>query len=500
MIRARIRATGMIRGMIPTIVGIALLMTAMPARAYDPATTHAGLTEQAVLASELHRVLAHRLSRPLGLFEPIVLNRADLDPTAARLIGGRLDALDPAGGYRPGADGAAPALGWVVAGAVIAETPAERAQNLFFDPSRGSGLSQAGGAFQIGHDLRMLFAEGGGLRGAATGTTFNLTGRPSPEWLVAPDNDVGLPAFYAQLEQATVAERPGPRGTALARALLALGGTLAVLEDAGDPAHVRNDFRGAYLADGGSSLFDRGSPFERYVAETFGQAGVPAAATPVNRPTVMAYITAADRQGLADRTQRRFFSDGTLPEPVTVDRLTTGVEVMRDARESLPYALPSLPHLNLTGMGNIHYAYASAEEGLPAAQRRRLLAYLRVPGRVRFFLDRAVYRDSARALLPEIGAYAAGLVDHLFRADIHLEVNAGAVAVSVTGARGAVRKGEVRLYFEDASGRRSAFAALPASATPSTFTIPAGARRIAAALRGEDDAGELVAVAEQPVL
>ena len=500
MIRARIGLAGMIRGMIRMSAAAALLLTAMPAHAYDPATTHAGLTEQAVLASDLHRVLAHRLSRPLGLFEPIVLNRADLEPTVARLIGGRLDALDPSGGYRPGADGAAPALAWVVAGAVIAGTPAERAQNFFFDPSRGSGLSQAGGAFQIGHDLRMLFAEGGGLRGAATGTTFNLTGRPSPEWLMAPDNDVGLKAFYDGLEQATIGERPGPRGTALARALLALGGTLAVLEDAGDPAHVRNDFLGAYLAGGGSSLFDRGSPFERYVAETFGQAGVPAAATPVSRPTVLAYITAADRQGLADRTQRRFFSDGTLPEPVVVDRLTTGAEVMHDARESLPYALPSVPHLDLVGLGDVHYAYAKAEQGAPAANKRRLLAYRRVPGRVRFFLDRAVYHDSARALLPEIGAYAAGLVDHLFRAEIRLEIKDGSVTVSVSDARGTVRKGEVRLYADDATGRRSAFSSAPASTTPSTLTIPAGTRRIAAVLRGEDEAGELVAVAEQPVL
>ena len=496
MIRACSRLAGMLRMIVPA----ALLLVTLPARAYDPATTHAGLTEQAVLASELHRVLAHRLSRPLGLFEPVVLNRADLDPTAARLLGGRLDALDPSGGYRPGADGAAPALAWVVAGAVIAETPAERAQNLFFDPSRGSGLSQAGGVFQISHDLRMLFAEGGGLRGAATGTTFNLTGRPSPEWLVAPDNDVGLNAFYDGLEQATVAERPGPRGTALARALLALGGTLAVLEDAGDPAHVRNDFRGAYMADGGASLFDRGSPFERYVSETFGQAGVPPAATPVGRPTVMAYFTAADRQGLADRTQRRFFSDGTLPEPVVVDRLTTGAEVMHDARESLPYALPSVPHLDLVGLGDVHYAYATAEQGTKAAHKRRLLAYLRVPGRVKFFLDRAVYHDSAMALLPEIGAYATGLIDHLFRADVHLEIKDGGVAVSVTGARGTVRKGEVRLYVDDAAGRRSAWSAVPASTTATTLTIPAGTRRIAAVLRGEDDAGELVAVAEQPVL
>ncbi len=123
-----------------------------------------------------------------------------------------------------------------------------------------------------------------------------------------------------------------------------------------------------------------------------------------------------------------------------------------------------------------------------------------MPGRVRFFLDRAVYHDTARALLPEIGAYAAGLVDHLFRADIHLDVEDGAVAVSVTGARGSVAAGRVRVYAEDAAGRRSAIGAVPAAATAATLTIPAGTRRIAAVLRGEDDAGELVAVAEQPVL
>ena len=337
----------------------------MPARAYDPATTHAGLTEQAVLASELHRVLAHRLSRPLGLFEPIVLNRADLDPTVARLLGGRLDALDPSGGYRPGADGAAPALAWVVAGTVIAETPAERAQNLFFDPSRGSGLSQGGGAFQVGHDLRMLFAEGGGLRGAATGTTFNLTGRPSPEWLVAPDNDVGLKAFYDGLEQATVAERPGPRGTALARALLALGGTLAVLEDAGDPAHVRNDFRGAYLADGGSSLFDRGSPFERYVAETFGQAGVPRRGHAGRSP---------DGAGLHHR-RRSAGAGRSHAAPVLLGRHAARARRRRstddprrgDARRArvAPLRAPAVPHLDLVGMGDVHYAYAPTEQGAP---------------------------------------------------------------------------------------------------------------------------------------
>ncbi|HXU63474.1 MAG TPA: hypothetical protein VN962_17370 [Polyangia bacterium] len=453
-------------------------------------------------------MLAHRLARPLGLFEPIGLDRARLDPITARLLGGRLDVLDPAGGYRPGAEGNDTALGWVIAGAVIAGTPAQRAQNLFYDPSRGNGLSEAGGLFQTGYALRMLFAAGGGLRGAATGTTFNLTGRPSTEWLVAPDNDVGLRVFYDQLEAAGTSPDLQSRSTALARSLLALGGTLAVLEEAGDPAHVRNDFRGAFMRAGGSSPFDRGSSYERYVTDTFGQSGIPAPAAPVERPTVMAYITASDRQGLADRTQRRFFSDGSLPPDVVVDRETTPAEVMQDARESLPYAFPTVPHLDLAALGDVHYAYApvaddAGQDGQHVghvglnAKRRRLLAYLRVPGRVRFFLDPSVYHDTASTLLPEVGGYAAGLIDHLFRVEIKLEFAARALEVQVTGARGAVSGGQVRLYADDGAGNRRAFATVPAAG--GRVTIPAGARRIAAVLRGSDAAGELVAVSEAAV-
>ena len=85
--------------------GAAMVVTSIVApavaHAYDPATTHAGLTERAVLASELHRTLSRRLSKPLGLFEPVVLRRGDLAGGEARSLPGRLDALDPAGGYRP---------------------------------------------------------------------------------------------------------------------------------------------------------------------------------------------------------------------------------------------------------------------------------------------------------------------------------------------------------------------------------------------------------------
>ena len=481
------------RPVVAAVLLVAAVVGARPARAYDPATTHAGLTERAVLASELHKVLARRLAHPLGLFEPVVLRASDLPEADARSLRSRLATLDAAGGYRPSDDGAASALAWVVAGAVIAKTPSERGRNSFYDPARGTGLGGAGDAAALAHSLRLLFDDGT-FRALATGTDFNLTGVPATEWLVSPDNDVGLVAFHRELAAAVAAAEPARRGTALARALLALGGCLAVLEDAGEPAHVRNDFVGAYLSAGSAdNPFDHASAFERFVAERYGRVGVPAAAPTVARPTVMAFITAADGQGLADRTQRRFFSAGSLPEDAIVDRDTTAAEVMRDARESLPYGLPRLPRLELQAIGQRRYAFVGP---------RRLLAYERVPGRVRFFLDDAIYADTARALLPEIAAYAAGLVDHLFRAELTIDSAAGAVTVSMRGGQGAVR-GQVRVLVEDARGRRReigrAFVTGEGGEARVTVAadVPAGTRRLAAVFEGQDAAGQLTAVAER---
>jgi hypothetical protein len=220
--------------------------------------------------------------------------------------------------------------------------------------------------------------------------------------------------------------------------------------------------------------------------------GVPANVTPVRRPNVMAFITAADGQGLADLTQRRFFSDGSLPEDPVVDRGTTAAEVMTDARRSLPYAYPQLPRLELKVMGQKRYAYTK--------DKRRLLAYERVPGRVRFFLDEQVYADTARVLLPEIAGYGAGLIDHLFRAEIRIDTDtAGSALVAVVGAAGDVRKGEVRVFAEDAAGLRAALTTVQPGSAGVRVSVPAGTKKVAAVLRGEDDAGTFVAIGEAAV-
>jgi hypothetical protein len=163
--------------------------------------------------------------------------------------------------------------------------------------------------------------------------------------------------------------------------------------------------------------------------------------------------------------------------------------------------LPRVPRLELGALGQRRYAFAGP---------RRLFGYERVPGRVRFFLDDAIYADTARALLPEIGAYGAGLIDHLFRVELELTVQDGSIAVLVKGARGAA-SGEVRLFAEDGRGRRTQVGkgTLPSGGVgvgdggevrlSVSAVAPPGTRRIAAVLRGQDAAGELAAVVEQPL-
>ena len=148
---------------------VAVLPRWRPGRAaYDPATTHAGLTERAVLASELHRVLARALSRPLGLFEPSRCRSTELPTRPGARSEARLAALDPAGGYRRRArtasrrrwPGSSPAR----------SSPRRRpsaARTSSSTRAAAAGLSQAGGLASLGNTLRLAARRGGGFRALA---------------------------------------------------------------------------------------------------------------------------------------------------------------------------------------------------------------------------------------------------------------------------------------------------------------------------------------------
>jgi hypothetical protein len=484
------------RPVVPVAVAALVLAAAGSARAWDPATTQAGLTERALIASSFHKALAQRLGRPLGAFEPLALHSRLLPPAERQTLWNRLTSLDPAGGYRPDGEGVATALAWVTAGSVLAETPPERGRNHFYDPRTGRGLEDNRGLAGATHALKLTVEDGGSLRGLATGTVFDMTGRASLRWTKAAENDLGLPVFHQQLARSVTAVEPVEREAALVRALLSMGGVLAALQDAGEPAHVRNDFRRAYLERTGTSTWDRASRFERFVSQRYGRSGVPAPREVVRRPTFDGFFAAVDGGGLADRTQRRFFSDGTIPDDVSVDESTTPRDVVDAARVTLQFPAPDLGRLDLR----------AREPRYLMVEGRRALGYEWIPGRVRFFMDERVYSDAARALLPEVAGYAAGMVEHLLRGSLALTVSDGQVAIALEGVAGGKADGRLQLFAEDGGGRRQPLSATPAGANANatsfaagplfTVTPPAGTKKLAAVLVGSDAAGDLVAFGE----
>ncbi len=467
------------------LAGIAAMMP-RPVLAWDPATTHAGLTERALEASKLHATLAHQLGRALGSLEPLQLDLSALGPDVGRSLKTRLEALDSAQGYRPNADQVATASAWVRAGAVLAKMPPERGRHHFFEPRTRSGLDDGPGLSGSWHAVRLAFDDGTTVRDCATGQAFDLEGMPALDWLRSPRNDLGLAAFLDNWALAASAPKAKQREAALVRALLALGGTLSILEDMGQPAFVRNDFRVEFLAH------DSGSALERFVADRYGAVALPQARPPISRPDMESFFVAADGKGLAQATQRRFFSPGTLPRDLRYEPNLAPSQAAKEANRSLRLPEPMVTTLDLRSSGRTRYF---VRNGL------RVLAYRRDGDRVHFFLDQAVHEDMARRWLPEVEGYAAGMVDYLLRAELHIVMTENKAQVTLRGAAVSVEPATVlHVYSEDEAGLRTEFATrtLQNGAVVS-LDVPKGSRKIAAYVRGQDGAGAFVAAAEARV-
>jgi hypothetical protein len=438
------------------IVAVALVPS--PARAYH-AKTHAGLTERAALASSLHKKLSTQLGRPLGLYEPLTLDGDLTRDGERRELERRLKQLDPEGGYVPDR-GRLTALDWLVAGAAVEGVPAERLRHHFYDPASGRGLDDRDGSA-----LRNRVAAAtwgiGTVRGIFTGASFDGTGMAAPDWITARENAWGLARFGDELERSVAAATAPAREGALARALLAAGAMAQVLEDEGDPTFVRNDYRVALEALDG--------PYERFTLMRYGRLGVPeSVAAPIVKTHLRALFHDSDGSGLADRTQARFFSPGTLP-----DTQRYGLPEANAGADVQGYAAGVVPHL-------AHYR--EGERGII------------------WSLDERCFADYAGVLLPETTRYAAGLIELLFRGRLELAVEHGAATVKVKEL--GLGAGTVTLY-ADVSGQprqkvraRQLHAAGDGEAVLDA-TLPAGAQRVAAVFRGVDSNGEPVVIVEE---
>lgn len=435
-----------------------------PARAWEPETTHAGLAEQAALASRLHQRLV-TLGFTGGLFEPLTI-----PPKDAPALIAALKLLSPTHGAVPDARGRQVALGWLAAGAALADVPAAHGANHFYDPLARAGWQAPDRG--VGSKLASLGQASPPARGV-----------PAPDWITARENPFNLEAFASQYAKAVSASTPGERSRHMAAALIAAGAILHTLGDLGAPSRVRGDEE-AHFEPLGAGPADLGSRFERIAALAHGRLGVPGPSRVITRPRLRDYFTAADGSGLADLVSKSYFSPGTLPAPMRVGG---------DGKPELLRPSPTLPtRLNLMA--------ASRDEGTVLRDAKgTCLARYRVEHNVlAFSLDDECMLEQVDAILPEVAAYEAGLLDFLLRGELQLAVT-DSVAVTAKG----LGAGTVEVYVDDERGVRTKLTSAAVAAGAEELVrvaAPSTGVRVLALYRGTDGSGEpLIAVGAMPL-
>lgn len=448
-------------------VALALALVPATAGAWEPQTTHAGLAEQAALASRLHKRLV-TLGWVGGLFEPLTIPPAD-----APALMTALKLLSPTHGSVPDARGRQAALAWLTAGAALADIPASQGANHFFDPATGAGWTAP--------DRGLT----GKVRQALGQGALPDKGIPAPDWLTTKTNPFNLEQFHNQYAKAVSAATPGERSRYMAAALVAAGAMLHTLGDLGAPSRVRSDWA-AHLEPLGAGVDDLGSRFERIAALAYGRLGVPGPSRTITRTHLRDYITSKDGGGLADVIARSYFSPNTLPEPTRISG---------EAKPHLARPQPALP-------ARLNIMAANRDDGTTLrSPSGTCLARYRVEHDIlTFSLDDDCLLDQLSVILPEVTAYETGLLDFLLRGELTLTA-AGQITVSGTG----LGAGSIEILVEDDRGVRTSIGNVQATVTAGSdqlaqIAAPPAGTRVVAVYRGTDAAGEpIVAVGAMPL-
>lgn len=438
-------------------IALAIAGGANSAHAWESQTTHAGLAEQAALASRLHQRLV-ALGWTNGLFESLTIPPAD-----AKALMAALRLLSPAHGGVPDSRGRQTALAWIAAGGALADVPASHGANHFFDTATQTGWRRPERG--LAHSLAALFRSGS--------AQLPPTGVPAPDWVIDNRNPLNLAGFFDQYAKAASGRTPGERNRAMAGALVAAGALLHVLGDMGNPSRVRGD-EAAHFDSLGGGRDDLGSRFERIAALSFGRLGVPAPARTITRARLRDFFTSKDGDGLADIVARSYFSPNTLP---AASRIGATVQ------PAPGHALPALPSkLNLMA--------ASREDGttLRAADGTCLARYRVDRSIATFSLDDDCMLEQVSAILPEVSAYETGLLDFLLRGELAIAVGPRIVVT----AKG-LGAGTLEIFVEDDRGVRTPIgtsAVAAGSENLAEVPAPGSGTRVVAVFRGADTAGE----------
>ncbi len=491
-IRAAGKTTGKAAGLLLIMV---LALSTTPAYGYEAASTHAGMTERAALHSnQLHQYLTSVHGLPLGIFEPVRLDLRRLGYLQRNDLRLAFLSLDPVKGYRPNAKNINRALAWLTAGSVVEEIPFSRGRHHFLDPRTGRGLHNAKGRWGLSIRMSILDSmEGGGSFGGLwTGTNFNLNGKSVLKWARHKNNNLSLPRHMVHRLAALTALTRTERHHHLAMALLTAGALLHLLQDMAVPAHVRNDFAGTYLAKRSNIDTDQSSAYEALVRKRYGRTGIPKASGTIPKFTRFNdFFKNSKATGLAQRTQRGYFSLGTVPKSVKLSRTMTSQEMQAAVRLALGIPGPPIKGLKLHAAGGAGLYYGTRSNPY-------LFAYRVTPrGRLEFTLDNRCYRASAKRLVPEAVRYSTGMLAHLLRGRVALRRQGTRIQALHSGPT--LGAGTVVVLWDDAKGKRKPLSktATRAGIKPGALLtsvdvgkIPKQARQVVIAWSGVDALGE----------
>jgi len=417
------------------------LLAAAPAQAWDPSTTHIGLTQKAAVNSAIHSRWMRGSELQRGLFSPLRVDPALLTPAELRLVQKALRNAPAASGARAlGGPGACPgaqaprstqrfcvsgdlwqlsALGWLELGVVAELTPPDRATHHFVDRTDRSkpkwrDPSVPGWLIRS----RSTRSNGAPLAGQATRTNFAGSSESAVQWLADEVDPLAPTRLHYHLERAYTSASAQIRDHHLALALLCTGALLHVVQDMSVPAHARGD-AAAFFQPLSEVRGDRGLLLQEYAKLRFGRRGIPElapeATTAVRgRPladSLLGHILGGQGfEGLATFAATRFLSTGrlapaqTLSEDLSPEQAAQTV-LMDSGLDPIETEGAKLaPWPSTSG-----YVLTATGRPLAAFERDGF-------GRVRTFLDEAVFRDSLALLLPQALDVSRSVLDHLWPA------------------------------------------------------------------------------------
>jgi hypothetical protein len=426
-----------------SLLAATLAIAPTHARAWDPSTTHPGMLEAGAVRSAMHLRWMEASGLERGLFSDLRIDPDRLTADERRVLALAIHQAHADVGARPlGGPGACPpadappstqlfcvdedlweqsALNWMRLGMVAEVTPVARQTHHFLDREQPESPTWSDRELSA-TTLRQREARANGepLAGTLTGSNFAGQSNSAIAWLSDATDPLAPPQTFAHLELASTLPTRAERDHQLALALIGVGALIHVVQDLGVPAHARGDAT-AFFSPLSPAPGDRGLPLQEFVRIEYGRRDLPGVAKgvpstvpsgiPISTTLLGHVLGDAGYDGLATLASERYFSESTLPDP-------RFLELGMTAQEAAAALLGEQPAIDpVEAEGAVLSPWPSDRGYLLSSTGRALSAFdTDLEGRIRPYLDEAVYREQATALVPATVDVTRSLLDLLWPA------------------------------------------------------------------------------------